>query len=76
MSDVHRTEPLELAADAPSADALTVDEAMELSPSQVKGPSIAERAMDEVHAVVDSAKEAVAGLFSRPSDKGEVDGSQ
>ena len=65
MSDnvVQHRDLRQLDDDARSASDVSVDEAAHLDPSQVKGPSIAERAMDEVHAVAAAAKEAVAAIL-------------
>ena len=58
MSDVHPSQGLTLDSDARCANDVTVDEAVHLRPSEVKGPSLAERALEEVQAVGATAKEA------------------
>ena len=60
---LHEPEQLQLAPDARSATDVSVEEAVDLDPSQIKGPTVGERLMDELGAVVSTAKEAVQQLL-------------
>ena len=62
---------MKLSRGARSASDLSLGEAVRVDPSEVKGPSVSERAMDEVCAVVGATKEAVQQLLYPHGEKAE-----
>jgi len=68
-------ETVSLNTDAKCANDISMQEAAEMKPEQVKGPSILERGGDEIAAIAGTVKSAVVNLFSndQQSDKAKDD---
>jgi len=62
-SDAHsaRDSPVHLKPNAKAAENTSMEEAVNMNPNDIKGPSVITRALDEVSAVGETAKEAVVG---------------
>jgi len=66
-----RAAAIDLKNDAKCSNDLTIDEAADLAPSEVKGPSILERAGEEFLAMAAAAKSSISGVFAGQSKKAE-----